>query len=64
MDAGNIRVDERVQFEPNDMVPGSGGMKDLNLGTMISKDLATWMVIISDNTKTERNQDTMEVRII
>lgn len=53
--AGNIRDDERVQFEPNDMVPGSGVIKDLDLGlAMTIKDLATLMIIISDNTATDK----------
>ncbi|MFA9560560.1 serine hydrolase [Evansella sp. AB-rgal1] len=53
--AGNIRIDERVQFEHHDMVPGSGVIKDLDLGlAMTIKDLATLMIIISDNTATDK----------
>lgn len=48
---GEVDLGESLTYEESDYTPGSGILKDLSPGlTLTLKDLATLMVIISDNT--------------
>lgn len=50
-----ISLSDRVELSLDDRVPGSGVLKELDAGTKITvKDLATLMIIISDNMATDK----------
>jgi beta-lactamase class A len=47
---GALRLDERIVLGPEDMVTGSGVLKDLSPGLSLSiRDVASLMIILSDN---------------
>jgi beta-lactamase class A len=51
--AGKVRWDERIVLKPEDKVSGSGVLGDLADGTDLTvRNLATLMIIVSDNTAT------------
>lgn len=53
--SNRIQLSDRVQLSKSDRVPGSGVLKELDEGTNVSvKDLATLMIIISDNMATDK----------
>ncbi|MDR7434535.1 MAG: serine hydrolase [Armatimonadota bacterium] len=48
---GLVRLDDMLTVQAEDLVPGSGILKDLTPGMRLSvKDLATLMIVVSDNT--------------
>jgi beta-lactamase class A len=50
---GRISLQDRLTLREEDIVPGSGILKDLTPGLALSvRDLATLMIVISDNTAT------------
>jgi beta-lactamase class A len=50
---GRLRLDERLEMEPSDIVRGSGVLRDLGPGLAPTiSDLAILMIIVSDNTAT------------
>ena len=52
---GNLDLLERVTIKNTDKVPGSGVLKEMDEGmTVTIKDLATLMIIISDNMATDK----------
>ena len=54
VDAGKIDLSERVELHRDHRVPGSGVLKELGEGLSLTlHDLATLMIIISDNTATD-----------
>ncbi|MBP3039942.1 serine hydrolase [Bacillaceae bacterium Marseille-Q3522] len=54
-DAQRMSLTDRVELETLDRVPGSGVLKELAPGVQMSvKDLATLMIIISDNMATDK----------
>lgn len=58
VDAGKISLDQRVTFEDSHRVPGSGVLQDLDAGSSLTvKDLATLMIVLSDNTATDMVYD-------
>lgn len=58
VDAGKISLDKRVTFENRHRVPGSGVLQDLDAGLSLTvKDLATLMIVLSDNTATDMVYD-------
>lgn len=55
VEAGRIRLDQRVTLKWEDRVPGSGILQELDAGaTLTVKDLATLMTIVSDNYATDQ----------
>src|SRR5699024_12852839 len=47
---GNINLNDRIVLEEEDLVGGSGVFKEMEIGIQPTiKDLATMMIIISDN---------------
>ncbi len=54
VESGRIRLNRKITLKEYDKVPGSGVLRELNPGLMITvQDLATLMIIISDNTATD-----------
>ncbi|MGG1664038.1 serine hydrolase [Brevibacillus sp. NRS-1366] len=54
VEAGKIRLDQRVTLQRDDRVPGSGVLQELDAGAALTvKDLATLMTIVSDNYATD-----------
>ncbi|WP_312115603.1 serine hydrolase [Brevibacillus reuszeri] len=54
VEAGNIRLDQRVTLKQDERVPGSGVLQELDAGAALTvKDLATLMTIVSDNYATD-----------
>src|SRR5579864_1003922 len=54
VEAGRRSLEERVTLTDDMKVPGSGVLKELSAGTPLTiRDLATLMIIISDNTATD-----------
>jgi beta-lactamase class A len=54
VEAGLIDLTQRVELTNELLVPGSGVLQDLNLGIKPTiRDLATLMIIVSDNTATD-----------
>src|SRR5699024_7372575 len=52
---GEIDLNERIEIKESDLVPGSGVIKDMAPGIMPTiKDLATMMIIVSDNLATDK----------
>lgn len=52
---GNLDLSERITIKNTDKVPGSGVLKEMDEGmTVTIKDLATLMIIISDNMATDK----------
>lgn len=52
--AGRRRLDEQITLTDEMKAPGSGVLKELSTGTRFSvRDLATLMIIVSDNTATD-----------
>jgi beta-lactamase class A len=50
---GRISLDDQLTLRAEDIVPGSGILKDLTPGSVLPvRDLATLMIVISDNTAT------------
>ncbi|MFI8712088.1 serine hydrolase [Brevibacillus brevis] len=55
VEAGRIRLDQRVTLKWEDRVPGSGILQELDAGAALTvKDLATLMTIVSDNYATDQ----------
>lgn len=55
VEAGKVSLDQMIKITEEDMVPGSGVLKELHLGTEVTvKDLALLMIIVSDNLATDR----------
>lgn len=53
--AGNMDLYDKVQLHEQERIPGSGVLKELVPGTEVTlKDLATLMIIISDNMATDK----------
>jgi len=60
VEAGTIRLDERIILSEEDKVPGSGVLKELSPGFEISiRDLVELMMIVSDNTATDLIAETV-----
>lgn len=58
VDAGKVKLDQRITFEDRHRVPGSGVLQDLDAGVSLTvKDLATLMIVLSDNTATDMVYD-------
>lgn len=58
VDSGKVSLEQRVTFEDRHRVPGSGVLQDLDAGTSLTvKDLATLMIVLSDNTATDMVYD-------
>lgn len=54
VEAGTIRLDQRVTLKEEERVPGSGVLQELDPGAVLSvKDLAMLMTIVSDNFATD-----------
>ncbi|WP_103104557.1 serine hydrolase [Brevibacillus reuszeri] len=54
VEAGKLRLDQRVTLKRDERVPGSGVLQELDAGaTLTVKDLATLMTIVSDNYATD-----------
>jgi beta-lactamase class A len=54
VDAGDVTLDERVPLVPDDVRGGSGILKDLDPGALLTlRDHATLMIALSDNTSTQ-----------
>lgn len=54
VDAGKLRLDQRVTLRYEERVPGSGVLQELDAGAALTvKDLATLMTIVSDNYATD-----------
>lgn len=54
VDSGRMDLDEKVLLLQKDMVPGSGILKELSEGLVLSvRDLINLMMILSDNTATD-----------
>jgi beta-lactamase class A len=54
VDSGKMDLDEKVVLLEKDMVPGSGILKELSEGLVLSnRDLINLMMILSDNTATD-----------
>lgn len=54
VDSGRVDLDEKVLLLQKDMVPGSGILKELSEGLVLSvRDLINLMMILSDNTATD-----------
>lgn len=50
---GGVRLTDPLTLHPDDLVPGSGVLRDLTPGLSLSvRDLATLMIVVSDNTAT------------
>jgi beta-lactamase class A len=55
VEAGKQALEGRIQLKEEDYVPGSGVLKEFDVGVQVSvKDLATLMIIVSDNVATDR----------
>ncbi|KQL44603.1 serine hydrolase [Brevibacillus choshinensis] len=55
VEAGTIDLNTRVRLSLTDRVPGSGVLKEFDPGSEVSlKDLATLMIIVSDNVGTDK----------
>lgn len=55
VEKGRLALSDRIELTLKDRVPGSGVLKELDAGTNISvKDLAMLMIIISDNSATDK----------
>lgn len=55
VEAGKLRLDQRVRLKWSDRVPGSGVLQELDPGAEVSvKDLAMLMIIVSDNYGTDQ----------
>ncbi|MCC6314775.1 MAG: serine hydrolase [Thermomicrobiales bacterium] len=53
IEAGQHRLDDRLAVSEATMAPGSGILRELSLGVELSlRDLATLMIVVSDNTAT------------
>lgn len=51
---GKIALDTRYTIEKDDMLPGTGVLRSLDPGAVVTvKDLVTLMIIVSDNTATD-----------
>ena len=65
VDAGAISLDEKVTLLERDKVPGSGILKELSEGLVLSiQDLVELMMILSDNTATDLVVETVGVENI
>ncbi|MGE5704070.1 MAG: serine hydrolase [Clostridia bacterium] len=54
-EAGRLSLAQRVRLEADDRVPGSGVLKEFDVGAEVSlKDLAMLMIIVSDNLGTDK----------
>ena len=54
VDSGRMNIDEKVLLLEKDMVPGSGILRELSEGLVLSvRDLINLMMILSDNTATD-----------
>ena len=54
VEAGKLRLDQRVTLKRDERVPGSGVLQELDAGAALTvKDLATLMTIVSDNYATD-----------
>lgn len=54
VEAGKLRLDQRVTLQQDERVPGSGVLQELDAGaTLTVKDLAMLMTIVSDNYATD-----------
>ena len=54
IDAGAIDPMQRIVLEDRHLVPGSGVLQDLDTGASLTvRDLATLMIVVSDNTATD-----------
>lgn len=54
VEAGKLRLDQRVPLKWEERVPGSGILQELDSGAELTvKDLATLMIIVSDNYATD-----------
>jgi beta-lactamase class A len=54
VEAGKIRLDQRIELKREERVPGSGILQELDAGAALTvKDLATLMTIVSDNYATD-----------
>ncbi|MFC7391405.1 serine hydrolase [Scopulibacillus cellulosilyticus] len=55
VEKGHLRLEARLQIKPDDPVPGSGVLQKFDSGLEVSvKDLATMMIIVSDNLATDK----------
>jgi beta-lactamase class A len=55
IDAGRLSLDQRYRLSDDDLVPGSGVLKEFLPGADVAlRDLATLMIIVSDNLGTDK----------
>lgn len=65
VEAGRIRFDDRVPYDPAQRVRGSGVLRDLDPGLEPSvRDLVTLMIVVSDNTATNMLLDLVGVEAV
>jgi len=58
VETGRLQLDQRVTFTANDRIPGSGVMQLFDSGASLTfKDLATLMIVVSDNAATDKILD-------
>jgi beta-lactamase class A len=54
VDAGKLDLSERITIQDRHRVPGSGVIQDLDAGAVLTlKDVATLMIVLSDNSATD-----------